>query len=222
MIGNIKLYVLLSSIFCVVIVAGNLIFQKFIVLNIFNFSFQISVGILFYPITFLISDLITEFYGRSGGILTVRIAILCTVIVLCLIQIANFLPASDWSKIDDKTFNRVFGAFEIGAGASLISSYLGQATDIYVFSYIKKLTKGKYLWIRSNISTILGQFVDSFIVVSILYIFNLIEFENSRVIIYSSIIFKIFATILSTPVYYLAYSFIRKYESDSTTKSSEI
>ncbi|GAB4164320.1 MAG: queuosine precursor transporter [Rickettsiaceae bacterium] len=215
MSGSIKLYVTLCSTFCTVIVTGNLIFQKFVSINIFTQTFEISVGVLLYPITFLISDLVTEFYGKERAELMVRSGVICSIIVLFLIIVADTLPVTSWSKVDNETFSLVFGVYGVGTIASIIANYFGQLVDIHVFSYFKELTNNKHLWIRNNISTILGQFVDTIIVVLILSLFKVIGFEHLVTVIYSSFAFKVVAALLDTPFCYLGHYLIRKYKLDS-------
>ena len=181
---SMKLYVILCSIFCTVIVTGNLIFQKFIILDLFAQSFEISVGVFLYPLTFLISDLVTEFYGKKNAELMIKTGVICSLVVLCLITVADLLPATDWSIVDDGTFHQVFNAYGVASFASIIANYIGQLIDIHIFSHVKTLTNGKHLWIRNNVSTIVGQFVDTITVVSILSIFSIIPV---RAVFYSYI-----------------------------------
>lgn len=212
MSGSMKLYVILCSVFCTVIVTGNLIFQKFIVIDLYPFAqnLEISVGVFLYPLTFLISDLVTEFYGKKNAEFMIRTGVVCSLIVLCLIIIADMLPATDWSAVDGGTFHQVFNAYGIASIASIIANYAGQLIDIRIFLRIKILTNSKHLWIRNNVSTIIGQFVDTITVVSILSIFSIIPTEQFFIVIYSSLVFKIIAALLDTPFCYLGHYFMRK------------
>ncbi len=217
MTNSLKLYVIFCSIFCTIIVTGNLIFQKFISINLFDNVLEISVGVLLYPLTFLISDFVTEFYGKERAKFMINIAILCSFIVFVLVLVSDYCTATKWSVIDDATFHRVFNVYGIGAVASIIANYLGQLVDIYTFSYLKFLTKGKYLWLRNNISTILGQLVDTAVVVSILCVFEIIPQEQFLIVSQSSLFFKILAALADTPLFYLGYYLIRKSKLAKTT-----
>ena len=217
MTNSLKLYVIFCSIFCTIIVTANLIFQKFVSINLFGNVLEISVGVMLYPITFLISDFVTEFYGKESARFMVNIAILCSFIVFILILVSDYYPATEWSMIDDTIFHKVFNVYGIGAIASIIANYSGQLVDIYLFSYLKLLTDGKYLWLRNNVSTILGQFVDTAVVISILCIFGIIPQEQFFIISLSSLSFKILAALADTPLCYLGYYLIRKSELAKTT-----
>lgn len=217
MTNSLKLYVIFCSIFCTIIVTANLIFQKFVSISLFGNVLEISVGVMLYPITFLISDFVTEFYGKENARFMVNIAILCSFIVFILILVSDYCSATEWSMIDDAIFHKVFNVYGIGAIASIIANYLGQLVDIYLFSYLKLLTDGKYLWLRNNVSTILGQLVDTVVVISILCVFEIIPQEQFFIISLSSLSFKILAALADTPLCYLGYYLIRKSELAKTT-----
>jgi uncharacterized integral membrane protein (TIGR00697 family) len=217
MTNSLKLYVIFCSIFCTIIVTANLIFQKFVSISLFGNVLEISVGVMLYPITFLISDFVTEFYGKESARFMVNIAILCSFIVFILILVSDYCSATEWSMIDDAIFHKVFNVYGIGAIASIIANYLGQLVDIYFFSYLKLLTDGKYLWLRNNVSTILGQLVDTVVVISILCVFEIIPQEQFFIISLSSLSFKILAALADTPLCYLGYYLIRKSELAKTT-----
>jgi queuosine precursor transporter len=214
---SLKLYIVLCSVFCTIIVTGNLIFQKFIALNIFGNVLEVSAGVLLYPITFLISDLVTEFYGKSYAKTMISVAVLCSTLVLIVIMIADFCTATSWSAVDDVVFHSVFNVYGVGAGASIIANYFGQRVDIHIYSYIKQKTSGRHLWLRNNMSTFVGQTVDTIIVVSLLSIFAIIPSTQFFIIILSSLSFKIIAALLDTPFCYLGYYLIKKFELARTT-----
>ncbi|MBN8511557.1 MAG: queuosine precursor transporter [Rickettsiales bacterium] len=205
-----KLFIIMNAIFCTLIVTGNLIFQKFVSIDLYLSTFEISVGVLLYPVTFLISDLVTEFYGVENAKFMVRNGVICSLIVMLLLAVSDFLSATDWSIVDDQTFHMVFNAFGIASFASIVANYVGQVADIHIFAHIKYLTKGRHLWIRNNVSTIVAQFIDTTTVVTMLAIFSIIPWDNYMIIMYSSIFFKVIAALLDTPFCYLGHYFISR------------
>lgn len=214
---SVNLYVILCSIFCTIIVTGNLIFQKFVQLNFFGYIFEISVGVLLYPITFLISDLVTEFYGTSYAKLMIRVAVFCSIMVLGVISLSDWLFATSWSVVDDKIFHKVFNVYGIGTLASITANYLGQRVDIQIYSYLKYLTSGRHLWLRNNISTFMGQLVDTIAVILLLSFFGVIPVSQFYIVVTSSLSFKILAAICDTPFCYLGYYLINKFGLAKTT-----
>ena len=217
MTGSLKLYIVFCSIFCTIIITGNLIFQKFVTLYVFSHKLEVSVGVLLYPVTFLISDLVTEFYGQQKAKFMINVAVLCSLIVLILIWISDYLSATEWSKIDDNLFHVVFNSYGIAAIASIVANYLGQVCDIKVFAYFKELTQGKHLWLRNNVSTILGQLIDSLTVISILCFFEIIPWEQFLIVILSSFTVKLLAALADTPFCYLGHYLISKCDLAKTT-----
>ena len=139
-----KFYVSLCALFVVLIVVSNLVYQKFVYLPIFSiYTFELSVGAIFYPVTFLITNLISEFYGKEKAQFCVRLATSINILVLCIISFMGYLQATDWSKIDNNTFDSVFGAYSISLFGSMIASYTAQMIDIRLYLLIRKLTNNK-------------------------------------------------------------------------------
>ena len=219
MTASLKIYVVLCSIFCTIIVTGNLIFQKFIIITIFSSVMEISVGVLLFPITFLISDLVTEFYGKKASQLMIKIAVLCSLMIFGLVMVADYCPATSWSTVDDVTFHKVFNVYGVSALASILANYCGQWIDIYIFAYLKNMTNGRYLWFRNNVSTIVGQAVDTLIVVYILSLFEIVPSAQFMIIFLSSFSFKVLAALADTPFCYLGYYLMRmaRASSDNVT-----
>ncbi len=204
------LYIFLVCFFCNILVTGNLIFHKFVNIEFFNQSLNVSVGILLFPVSFVISDLVTEFYGKKQARMMVNISIALTIITMSVIYLADSLKATTWSRVDNETFSSVFGSYGIAAIASLFASYISQNCDIFLYDLIKTLTKGRYLWLRNNLSTLIAQIIDTFCVATILLIFDIIPDAQYFIITSSSLQFKIIATILSTPLCYFGYKVMQK------------
>lgn len=192
-------------------VVSNLIFQKFFYWDFFGlYKFEISVGVLPYPITFLITDSISEIYGKKKANQVVTIGIFASVFSLLIILVANAVPATSWSPVGDEVFNNVFGATTIAVAASMMAYLLAQYVDIYVYHFWKKLTKGKYLWLRNNFSTFSSQFVDTFAVVFLLSVFGELEWDLFGGLLLSGFLFKALIALFDTPLLYLVVFLFRK------------
>ena len=122
-----NIYLILGSLFITSLVVSNLIFQKFFYwhpfeINIFGEKlFELSVGILPYPITFLITDLISEIYGKKKANSIVTVGIFASIFSILIIYIANSVPAINGSPVNDELFNTVFGSTAIAVFASMMS-----------------------------------------------------------------------------------------------------
>lgn len=136
------LYLILASLFITSLVTSNLIFQKFFHWNPFGlFEFELSVGIIAYPITFLITDIISEVYGRKRATRVVQAGVFASAFALLIVVVSTKAPATIWSPIDDSTFKQVFGFTFIAVGASLAAYLLAQFLDVQVFHFWKRVTK---------------------------------------------------------------------------------
>jgi uncharacterized integral membrane protein (TIGR00697 family) len=206
-----NIYLILAAMFIASLVASNLIFQKFIYWNPLGlFRFEVSVGILPYPITFLITDIISEIYGKKKANQVVIAGIAASIFSMGIIYLANVAPAIEGSPINDETFAQVFGLSPIGVLASMMAYLFAQFIDIRLFHYWKAKTQGKHLWLRNNFSTFTSQFIDTFTVVGLLCIFKVLPWEMFRGLLISGFLFKVIIAALDTPVLYLLVYLFRK------------
>ena len=211
-----NIYLLLAGLFITSLVVSNLIFQKFFywypldVKVLGNSLFELSVGILPYPITFLITDLISEIYGKKRANQVVIAGIFASFFSMGILLIANEVPAIKNSPIDDETFNQVFALSPIAALASMIAYLLAQFVDIRIYHFWKNLTQGKMLWLRNNFSTFSSQLIDTSLVVGLLSVFGVLEWKLFWGLVISGFLFKIIVAALDTPLLYLFVGIFRK------------
>ena len=134
-----KIYLVLASLFITSLVVSNLIFQKFFYWYPVNFEifgeklFNLSVGILPYPITFLITDLISEIYGKKKANQVVTVGIFAAIFSTFIIFVADAVPAIENSPIDDMLFKKVFGSTIIAVFSSMLSYLFAQYIDIHIY-----------------------------------------------------------------------------------------
>jgi uncharacterized integral membrane protein (TIGR00697 family) len=211
-----KIYLYIGGLFITSLVVSNLIFQKFFYWRPFEFTvfgnqlFELSVGILPYPITFLITDLISEIYGKKKANQVVIAGIFASFFSMGILWMANVVPALSNSPVDDATFQTVFALSPVAVLASMMA-YLGaQFVDIRLYHFWKKLTKGRMLWLRNNFSTFSSQFIDTFSVISLLSLFGVLEWDLFWGLVLSGFLFKVFVAALDTPLLYLFVFLFRK------------
>lgn len=211
-----RIYMLLGALFITSLVVSNLIFQKFFYWYPFDIEifgsklFEISVGILPYPITFLITDLISEIYGKKKANQVVVMGIFASLFSLGIILLANAVPAIENSPVKDDLFSTVFGQSSIAVFSSMLAYLFAQFVDIQIYHFWKKRTRGKYLWIRNNFSTWFSQFVDTFSIVGLLCIFEILPWQAFKGLLISGFLFKVFVAALDTPFLYLGVWLFRK------------
>ena len=198
-----RLYLILAGIFIASLVCSNLIFQKFFTWTPFGiYTFEISVGILPYPITFLVTDLISELFGKKKADQVVFAGLAASIFVMGIILLADAVPQTEWSPVDSETFNSVFGLFGPAVFASMVAYLTAQFIDIRMFHFWKRLTKGKHLWLRNNASTIVSQFVDTAAVLSLLCLAGVIEWSRFLPLLENGFLFKVLVALLDTPIIY--------------------
>jgi queuosine precursor transporter len=198
-------------------------------LNMFgnDFSFNLTVGVLLWPVVFVMTDIINEYYGRKG----VRFLSFLTVGIIAYAFIVFFsavrLPSADfWAKdyfkgvpVSNDAYTGVLGQSQAIIIASLIAFLVGQILDVFVFHKIKKMTGEKKIWLRATGSTLVSQFVDSFIVLFIaFYVAPRLSgqsqpwsFSLVMTICIGNYIYKFLVAVLLTPVIYLVHGLIERY-----------
>lgn len=205
-----KAYLILTAIFLASLVASNLIFQKFFTWSPFGiYTFELSVGILPYPITFIVTDLVSEIYGRRRANQMVFTGFIASVFTLLIVIVADAAPATDWSPISDNTFSQVFGFTFVAVGASMAAYLIAQLVDVQLFHFWKKITKGKHLWIRNNASTFTSQLVDTLVILLILCALGVIPWDKFTVLLINGFLFKVLVAAADTPLVYLVVGVFR-------------
>lgn len=204
-------YLLLAGVFIALLVACNLIFQKFISWSPFDlYTFEVSVGLMPYPLTFLVTDLISEIYGKKKANQVVTVGLVATVFVMGVIAVSDQAVATPWSPVSDEEFSKVFGLTGVAVAASMLAYLLAQFIDIRIFHFWKNLTKGKHLWLRNNFSTIFSQFIDTATVLLLLCSFGAIEWQRFGVLLINGFLFKVLVALFDTPFFYLLTYWMKK------------
>ncbi len=206
-----RIYLILGALFISSLVASNLIFQKFFYWDFFGiYTFEISVGILPYPITFLITDIISEIFGKRKANQIVTAGIFASFFSLLIVWASAAVPATSWSPISDELFSKVFGATAIAVFASMIAYLFAQYIDIQVFHFWKRVTRGKHLWLRNNFSTFTSQFIDTLTVLLLLCFSGIINWDRFGVLLLNGFLFKVLVAALDTPILYLGVYILRR------------
>ena len=205
------IYLILASMFIAALVVSNLIFQKFFSWNPFGwFNFELSVGILPYPITFLITDIISEIYGKKKANEVVVAGIFASFFSMGIVLIANYTSAIPGSPINNELFTKVFGLSPIAVLASMLAYLFAQFIDIRIYHFWKRKTAGKHLWLRNNFSTFSSQFIDTFTVILLLCSFEVLPWSLFGTLLLSGFLFKVLIALFDTPILYLAVFMFRK------------
>ena len=182
-------------------VTCNLIANKFVTVDLGFKVFIVSAGILPYPLTFLVTDLISELYGQKKANLVVFSGFVASMFVLLFLWLGSQFDAIPSSIVNDMTYDSVFqNAWRLIA-ASMVAYLFAQFIDVRIFHFWKKLTNGKHLWLRNNGSTIASQLVDTTLVICILFV-GVWETDQIKSAIIDGWLFKMFMAFIDTPIIY--------------------
>ena len=155
-----RFFVFLTAVFVAALVTGDFIGGKFFVLG----GFQFSAGIIPFPLTFVLTDVVNEFYGKHGARRLTYAGLAAAVFVWAVINLALALPTSPDSPIPDAVFRGAFGTSSRLYVASLTAYMIGQLLDITIFGALRRVTGHRFIWLRATGSTVLSQMIDSFTV----------------------------------------------------------
>ena len=207
---HLALYMALAGLFISALVVCNLVANKFVEIDLGFKTFVVSVGILPYPLTFLVTDLLSEFYGQKRTNYVVYSGFAALLLVLLVIWLGGLLPALPFSKVDDAAYDVVFGNSVRVIFASMAAYLVAQLVDVRLFHFWKRVTRGKQLWVRNNFSTMLSQAVDSTLVVGILFVGTL-PLTTVGTYILDGWLFKILVAALDTPFMYAGVWMYRRF-----------
>jgi uncharacterized integral membrane protein (TIGR00697 family) len=201
-----KYYDLLASIFIVVLVISNLIGQK-----ICSFGpFRVSGAQLLFPITYIFGDIFTEVYGYAGSRRAIWLGFFASALLSVFGLIVVALPAApDWHG--QAAFETVFGFVPRMVAASLIAYWAGEFANSFVLSKMKLLTGGRMLWMRTIGSTVVGQAVDTAVVMTLAFGGTLGAAVVANLIL-SGYLGKVLYETVMTPLTYLAVNFLKRKE----------
>lgn len=209
---NNKNLILLNMLFAAALVCANCIAAKQLpVGKWFGEPIAITAGILCYPLTFLITDIISEIWGKKEANTTVKFGFVSQIIAIILITIANLLPGND--PATSSAFNSILGSNWILVIGSLLACIMSQTFDVFLFHKIRdrqiaKHHNTKAKWVRNNVATILSQLIDSVV----FYIGLIIMLRTNGIIlplhtcvitILSYWIIKTIIALCDTPFFYL-------------------
>jgi queuosine precursor transporter len=191
--------------------------------NVWNITFAVAIGVLPYPITFLCTDFIGEFYGRKRASWVVTVGLILNVWVVFILWIGGILPGAfedpELAARGETPFFQIrrlaFGA----VWASMAAYMAAQFCDVYVFHFWKRMTRGKMLWLRNNGSTLASQLVDTTAVVLITHFFavklttqpNIPDWVELSVLIFTGYAFKAVVALVDTIPFYLGVKWLTQY-----------
>jgi queuosine precursor transporter len=205
--ARLTLFITLVSLFITCLIVGDMIGGKLVSFDLFGREWVFSVGLLAFPVTFVLTDLLNEFYGRAVVRRVTFIAFFMVALTFGIIYAAGALPwapftlTQEWKGVGPSHFGVVFTQATQIQVASMFAFLIGNLVDISVFWFIKRLTGNKMLWLRSTGSTAVSQLIDTVIINGIIWL-SKVPFGTYLTIVLTSYLIKLFAAIVVTPAIY--------------------
>lgn len=188
--------------------------KTFPVANLWGFRLNQSVAIFFIPLIYSINDIITEVYGKERTRSLIRSALFVVFLVFLSAIFFTYLPPSIRFQAKESAYDTIFGLSARFAAASLTAFALAEFLDVYIFAKIRQRLGKKSLWLRTNASNFISQFVDTVVFVTLaFYALNRPFGDNFTFlagIILPYWLLKCFMSVIETPLVYLGVSWLKK------------
>lgn len=211
-----SLFVTLVAIFMTCLVVGDLIGGKLTVVHLFGREWVFSAGQLAFPVTFILTDILNEFYGRKVARRITVLAFFMVGLTLSIIALANLLPwwgateKPDWTGVTPKVFDIVFSQAMWIQLSSMVAFLIGNFVDISVFFVLKKATGNRLLWLRSTGSTVVSQLIDT-VVINALVWGPKVDIDGYIALVLGSYAVKVVVAIGVTPIIYGLHGVIERW-----------
>lgn len=185
---------ILHGIFITSLLIANVLSAKIVTF----WGMVIPAAIVAYPLTFLMTDLIGEIWGKEQANQAVKLGFICQITSLIMIGLAILLPVAPFAD-NQAEFRGIMGQSFRVVAASLVAYYCSQSWDVWIFHKIREMNTG-YKWIRNNVSTMTSQLIDTAIFITIAF-YGIVP--NIWVMIFSQYLIKIVYAALDTIPFYL-------------------
>lgn len=194
----------LSMAFATLLVVANIIAGKLISIGIW----VVPVAVIAYPFTFLVTDTISEVYGRRIASRIVWLGFAMNILMVLLIYIGKIIPpASFWEG--QQAYETMLGAVPRIVLASMVAYLISQHHDVLAFHFWRRLTKGRFLWLRNNASTMVSQGIDTVLFIAIAFV-GIIPTNVLLNMIVAQYVIKLCIAVVDTPICYVLVGLIRR------------
>jgi uncharacterized integral membrane protein (TIGR00697 family) len=211
--ARLNLFITLVAVFMVCLVVGDLIGGKVTSIHLFGREWPFSVGQLAFPVTFILTDILNEFYGRKVVRRITLLAFAMVGLTFSIVYLAGAMPwwsvtqAPGWDGVTPKEFTVVFTQATRIQLSSMTAFLVANFVDISVFFVIKKATGSRFLWLRATGSTAVSQLIDTALITALVF-GTKITFDEYVTFVTTSYLIKLAAAIGVTPIIYGLHSLI--------------
>jgi queuosine precursor transporter len=174
--------------------------------------FTMSIGVIPWPVVFITTDLINEYFGRDGVRRLTFMTIGLIAYAFIILYVAILVPAASFSPVTDGQFQAVFGQSLWIIAGSIIAFGVSQLVDVGVFWLVRHKTGGKHLWMRATGSTLVSQLIDSIVIIGIAFwLPGKIKTEEFFIVAGANYSYKMLIALAVTPLLYIGHSIIDRY-----------
>lgn len=205
--------ILLNAVFIMATLASNVMAIKMTSIG----SISFPAGVYAFPISFLVTDVINEVWGKKEAGFTVILGFAASIVFTLLTMLAVWLPAADFWTMQPE-YAMVLATVPRITIAGLVAFVFSQNTDLWIFDRLKALHKGKHLWIRNNVSTMAAQLVDSLIFIVIAF-YGTMPTAALVTMVFSQWAIKLLLAALDTPFVYWGVKWAEKGEEKNVVQT---
>lgn len=203
-------FVVVAAIFVTSLLTSNIIAVKLIDL----FGFYLPAGVVIFPISYIFGDILTEVYGYKLTRLVIWLGFLCNLLAVVAISLAQILPSAPfWA--DQSAYEAILGYAPRLLAASFIAYLIGEFSNSYVLARLKLVTGGRWLWLRTISSTLVGQGLDSVVFMAIAF-WGTIPAAGLANAMLTQWVFKSLYEAIATPITYAVTNYLKRVEGIDT------
>ncbi|MCL1877128.1 queuosine precursor transporter [Candidatus Saccharibacteria bacterium] len=195
--------------------------------SLFGLNFNISVALFLLPLMFTLTDAVNEIYGRKRAEQLVWLGVGVQILLVLFIWLATSLPhAARFEPLND-SYNAVFGISVRFAVASVMAFAVSGIFDVLIFSRLKKASKGKFVWLRSNVSNVASALIDTVVFMTVAYYGFFVEGFSANALWLAGLILpywtaKCVMSAISTPLVYAGIRYLRKEKTDVSQSNQNV
>ncbi len=191
---------LIAALFVTSLVVANVVTGKILMLDAGFFNFIVPGAFLLYAVTFLMTDLMNELYGKEEAQTLVKVGFIASLFAAVMIYLTQLLPAAPFALHMQEAYETLLGMNIRFVAASMTAYYISQTWDVWFFNFLRKKTDGKHRWLRNNASTMTSQLLDTLIFITLA--FSGVQGVNLPLMIFSQYVLKLIIAAVDTPIFY--------------------
>jgi uncharacterized integral membrane protein (TIGR00697 family) len=197
---------IITGIFVAILIISNVASSKITAFG----PFTLDGGTILFPLSYIFGDVLTEVYGYGRARKVIWTGLICNLLMAIVFMVVGVLPsAPDWHN--QQAYDAILGLTPRIVLASIIAYFAGEFSNSFTLSKLKLVTKGKYLWMRTIGSTLIGEFFDTLLFIAIAF-WGVLPTSILVPLLISNYIFKVGVEVIFTPVTYLVINFLKKVE----------